>query len=249
MDKQDLSTQHSPAIIPPTQAQPPAESSPLCQDQPPAEAPSHSPANGSPAAAADASQANPPPAPQTAPGATQGTPRPAPTFNDDEAWRRNRRRPESLHRFIQPKPAAPPEPAPLPTALRVDFRFKVTGGAEKITDFASSLQLPLALEPACLAHTDASFGELLRRGIIEPLEIKVRQYIQRRFEEANAADEVDTRSSSSGPIESRDKREFSAFVEEFFASEKERQNPPPLDDFPDRLPEPPSRKSYAAATK
>src|ERR1043165_3329661 len=101
------------------------------------------------------------------------TSEPQPRHDGEEACHRNR-------------PCPPPEPAPLPTALRVDFHFKVMGGPEIITDFRSSLHLPLALEPACLGHTDAAFGEWRRRGVIEPLEIKVRQFIQRRFDEANA---------------------------------------------------------------
>ena len=102
------------------------------------------------------------------------TPKPsAPTAH--EAWRRDHPRPQPASRPVEPKPAPPPEPAPLPTALRVAFRFKVMGGSETIAEFASNLDLPLALEPACLAHTDASFGELLRRSVIEPVEIKVRQ--------------------------------------------------------------------------
>ena len=108
------------------------------------------------------------------------------------------------------------------------------GGPETITDFNSSLHLPLALEPACLGHTDAAFGELLRRGVIEPLEIKVRQFIQRRFDEANA-DQIEAESAlpSSGPGQPDDRRDISGSLEAFLADEKKRQAPPPatpLDD-------------------
>jgi hypothetical protein len=65
----------------------------------------------------------------------------------------------------------------------MEIAIKVVGGGELITHFASCLQLPLALDPACLAQTDSAFSELLRRSVTEPLEIKVRQFLQKKFEE------------------------------------------------------------------
>jgi hypothetical protein len=57
------------------------------------------------------------------------------------------------------------------------------GGKERVTEFRSSLQLPLALDPACLAQADSAFSDLLRRSVAEPVEIKVRQFLQKQFEE------------------------------------------------------------------
>lgn len=233
MEQPTTNGENTTAITASTQSQSPA----LSPTQALSPTPAQPPSDGSPAACDEARQTIPPCGPETS-SATSLNPGPA---TDEESWRRNRP-PRSAPRPSELKPSR--EPAPLPTALRVEFRFKAMGGSETITEFASSLDLPLGLEPSCLAHTDTSFGELLRRSVIEPLEIKVRQYLQRRFEEANSL-QPEPAGPSSGPIDRGDKRDLSASLQQFLAEEAKRATSAPptaCDGFPEVLPEIPGRK-------
>jgi len=163
----------------------PAATSP----QPGAQTPPQTPVNGSPGAPVEPLAVNAPPGPGTSPGAAPATPQaltPA-GDEDEEAWRRNRPRPEPSSRTlnVEAKPAPPAEPLLPATALRVEYTVKVSGGTDVVAQVNSRFDLPLGLLPECISATDASFGEIFNRILFEPLQIRVRGFLQSKYEQAH----------------------------------------------------------------
>ena len=146
--------------------------------------PSQSPVNGSPSTPAEPLVVSPPSSPQPPPGGATASSQALPQV--EEAWRRERRTAQPSCRARQPAlEPAPKQPPPSPTALRVEYRIRVSGGSELVTEIDSEFELPLGLQTECIAATDASFGEVLNRILFEPLQIRVRGYLQSKYENAN----------------------------------------------------------------
>ena len=83
--------------------------------------------------------------------------------------------------------------------MRVEYRIRISGGAELVTEIDSKFELPLGLQTECIAVTDASFGEVLNRILFEPLQIRVRGYLQSKYENAIPAGQLQNGNGKDDP--------------------------------------------------
>jgi hypothetical protein len=111
--------------------------------------------------------------------------------------------------------------------LRVEYRIKVSGGAELVTEIDSTFELPLGLQTECIAATDASFGEVLNRILFEPLQIRVRGYLQSKYEHAIPA----------GPLQNGNGKTDPGSAEEFIQQEGGQTCSSGSDSWPESLDE------------
>ena len=68
------------------------------------------------------------------------------------------------------------------------YHLVLKGGTEKVVEMKSKLVLPLALALENMPQTDISFPELVDQILVRPLVTKFRAFLQRRFDEASAAE-------------------------------------------------------------
>jgi hypothetical protein len=218
--------------------------------------------NGQASPAAEPPPTNPSPGPQppqtmingTAsalpPTSTMGCPE-QPQRGRTENWARRPRDARDPLPLRRPAPPKAPEPPLSPTALKVDYFIKITGGPEVVAEVKSCFDFPMALQPECIASTDASFGEVLNRILVQPAEIRVRSFLQKKFEESTAQDTAAQPADPFlEPIKRNDKINLGSAAE-FMRQDEERRCPPakPFDGWPDRLPDPPNKKDVGSGKK
>ena len=81
-------------------------------------------------------------------------------------------------------------------AVRVEYTIKIQGGKEVILDVTSRFDMPMALRQESLARTDSDFAEILNKIVFGPVLGRVREYLQKRFEDYA---EVKTKPAESSP--------------------------------------------------
>jgi hypothetical protein len=72
-------------------------------------------------------------------------------------------------------------------AVRLDYEFVLRGGREEVVRVKSQLILPMALALENLPQTESSFPEMIDRVLVQPLNTKLRAFLQRLFDAASRA--------------------------------------------------------------
>ena len=77
-------------------------------------------------------------------------------------------------------------PASSSNGLRINYRIDALAGSQTVMVLESGFELPRATEPEFIPLADASCSKLFELLVATPLQIGIRAYLQRRFDELRA---------------------------------------------------------------